>query len=71
MNYFKYLDWQNPEKTTAYILHEMPEHQQKLAQYIRTFGINDITFRVKDITSGFNEHKDNYIKPLLLNKLWH
>jgi len=69
MNYFKYLDWQNPEKTKAYVLEEMPEHQQKLAQYIRTFGIDDIKFVVKDITSGFNEHNDNSVDLIYLGQM--
>jgi len=66
-SYFAYLDWQNPEKTIAYKLEEMPEHQQKLATYLRNGG--KIDFRVQDITKGFTDHDDNSVDLIYLGQM--
>jgi SAM-dependent methyltransferase len=66
-DYFKYLDWQNKEKTEAYVLYLMPEHQQILANYIRSGG--KIDFRVQDISSGFSHHNDNTVDLIYLGQM--
>lgn len=68
-SYFRYLDWQNQEKTIAYVLHEMPEHQQKLANYIRSGDMDRIKFHVKDITAKFPEHEDNSVDLIYLGQM--
>lgn len=65
--YLKYLDWQNEEKTMAYVLGEMPEHQQKLANFIRSN--EKIDFRVHDIRNGFAHHADNSIESIYIGQV--
>jgi glycosyltransferase involved in cell wall biosynthesis/SAM-dependent methyltransferase len=66
-NYLKYLDWQNEEKTQAYKLEEMPEHQQILANFIRSKGMID--FRVHDIRTGFSHHADSSIESIYIGQV--
>lgn len=65
--YLKYLDWQDAARTMAYKLHEMPEHQQKLANYIRSN--KKIDFRVHDIKNGFAHHADNSIESIYIGQV--
>lgn len=65
--YFHYLDWQDEEKTKAYLLEEMPEHQQRLAQYIRSGG--KVDFRVQDVTKGFPQHENNSVDLIYLGQM--
>lgn len=45
----------------------MPEHQQKLAQYIRSGG--EICFRVKDIVTEFPYHETNSVDLIYLGQM--
>lgn len=65
--YLKYLDWQNEDKTNAYKLEEMPNHQQVLANFIRSNGMVD--FRVHDIRNGFSHHADSSIESIYIGQV--
>lgn len=64
-NYLKYLDWQG--EGLAYRLEEMPQHQQVLANFIRSKGMID--FRVHDIRGGFPQHIDNSIESIYIGQV--
>jgi SAM-dependent methyltransferase len=66
-SYFYHLDWQDKEKTIAYKLEEMPEHQQKLANYMRSGG--KVQSKVKNISERFEEHEDNSVDMIYLGQM--
>lgn len=63
--YLHYLDWQG--EGLAYVLHEMPEHQQRLAVFIRSGGVVD--FRVHDIRNGFAQHADKSVESIYIGQV--